>query len=100
MVVIKASLVENWSLFFLFSYVDYLTGELKAKVLYIAEKEKRGAEGQVLCSVEALVSLYPESKEITKHNIIKSLKENYSYAASEADMDIESVEQTAHFGFD
>ena len=42
----------------------------------------------------------PRSKEITKHNIIKSLKENYNYAASEADMDIESVEQTAPFGFD
>jgi len=86
--------------FFFFSYVDYLTGELKVKFLYIAEKEKRGAEGQVLCFAEALAFLYPENKEITKDNIIKSLKENYNYAASEAEMDIERVEPIAPFGFD
>ena len=95
---------EAWAGFSLifssFSYVDYLTGELKVKFLYIAEKEKRGAEGQVVCFSEALASLYPENKEVTKDNIIQSLKENHDYVNPEEEMEIESVEPIAPFGFD
>ena len=55
-------------------YVDYKTAELKFKFLFIAEKEKRGAEGQVQCFTEALASLYPQQKEISPQNIIEMLK--------------------------
>ena len=64
--------------YFFMRYVDYETGELKFKFLFISEKEKRGAEGQVQCFKEALASLYPQKKEITAQNIIDLLKKNYS----------------------
>lgn len=60
---------QNENYFNMVRSVDFKTGKLKTKFVGLQEQEGHGAEGQKDCMLRAILSLFPDQKEITFENL-------------------------------